>query len=47
MKEDKKQDVICRSVFKNGECTTSKERFTEKWIEMVNRIERRKRYGNF
>ena len=47
MKGDKKRDVICRSVFKNGESTTSKDRFTEKWIEMINQIERRKKYGNF
>ena len=31
---------ICRSVFKSGESTTSKTQFTQKWIEMINRIEK-------
>lgn len=32
---------IC-SVFKSGESTTSKAQFTQKWIELINRMERNK-----
>lgn len=34
---------ICTSVFKSGENTTSKEEYTKKWIELINRIEKSKR----
>ena len=37
--DDKK---ICVSVFKSGENTTTKEEYTKKWIELVNRIEKGK-----
>lgn len=33
--------AICKSVFKDGGDTTSKTRFTKKWIELINRLERR------
>ncbi len=43
-KNDKsKTDTICKSVFKSGENTTSKEEYTKKWIELINRIEKSKR----
>jgi len=38
-KDDK---IICVSVFKSGENTTTKEEYTKKWIELVNRIEKGK-----
>lgn len=31
-----------KSVFKSGKNTISKEQFTRKWIEMINRIEKDK-----
>ena len=34
---------ICVSVFKSGENTMSKEEYTKKWIELINRIEKSKR----
>lgn len=33
---------ICKSVFKSGESTTSKKELTQKWIELINKIERDK-----
>ncbi len=39
-KHTEKPEAICRSVFKNG--STSKERFTELWIELINRLEKSK-----
>jgi len=35
--------VTCKSVFKSGENTTSKNQFTQKWIELVNKLEKSKR----
>jgi len=32
---------ICRSVFRSGACTT-REAVTQKWIELINRLERDK-----
>ncbi len=37
-----KNQILCRSVFKSGESTTSKTQFTKKWVEMINRIEKNK-----
>lgn len=34
--------TICKSVFKSGENTTSKTKFTKKWIELINRLEKSK-----
>lgn len=31
-----------KSVFKSGKETTSKEQFTRRWIEMINKIEKGK-----
>ncbi|MBP3480587.1 MAG: hypothetical protein J6K66_03170 [Clostridia bacterium] len=33
---------ICKSVFKSGENTTTRDEFTKKWIELINRLERSK-----
>ena len=35
-------DQICKSVFKNGESTTSKSQYTKKWVELINSIENNK-----
>ncbi len=34
--------AICKSVFKSGESTTSKKELTQKWIELINKIEKDK-----
>lgn len=36
---------ICRSYFMNGEQVTTRERFTKKWAEMINTIEKAKAQG--
>ena len=33
---------ICKSVFKSGENTTTKSQFTQKWIELINKLEKNK-----
>ena len=38
--DDKK--TICASVFKSGESTTTKEIYTQKWVELIHTLERRK-----
>ena len=38
----KEIQIICKSVFKSGE-NTSGTQFTQKWIEMVNQLEKTKR----
>lgn len=43
MANDDKNQILCRSVFKSGESTTSKAQFTKKWAEMINRIEKTRR----
>ena len=40
-----KNQILCRSVFKSGESTTSKAQFTKKWVEMINRIEKIRRFA--
>lgn len=40
MKENKTDKTICKSVFKSGENTTSKIQFTQKWIELINRLKK-------
>ena len=42
MNENKSGKTICKSVFKNGKNTTTKSRFTKKWIELINRLEKNK-----
>lgn len=37
---------LCKSVFKDGRQSTSKEEFTKIWIELINRIEKNK-YAKF
>lgn len=43
MANNEQQQTICKSVFKSGENTTSKSQFTQKWIELINRLEKNKR----
>lgn len=40
MKDHDKSEALCRSVFKSGESAPSVKQFTEKWIELVNRLEK-------
>lgn len=35
------RESVCHSTFKNGNDTT-KDRFTEKWIELINMLEKSK-----
>lgn len=42
MAQNESQQTVCRSVFKSGESTTSQKQFTEKWIELINRLEKKK-----
>ena len=34
-------ETMCKSVFKNGECTNKRE-FTRAWVELINRLEKSK-----
>jgi len=45
MAENEKPTTIT-SVFKSGESTTTEREFTDKWIELINTLERSKS-GNF
>ena len=42
MANDDKNQILCRSVFKSGENTTTKIQFTQKWIELINKLEKNK-----
>lgn len=42
MDKNAKKITSCRSIFKDGKTTPSREAFTKKWIEMVNQIEKAK-----
>ena len=46
MAESKESKTKCISVFKSGESTTTEREFTDKWIELINTLERSKS-GNF
>lgn len=35
-----KKDSICRNVFKNKECQDIKKQFTQKWVEIINNMEK-------
>ena len=45
MAESEKSAAV-KSVFKSGESTTTEREFTDKWIELINTIEKGKS-GNF
>ena len=40
MENNEESKSVCSSVFKSGENTTSKTQFTQKWIELINKIEK-------
>ena len=40
--QDNEDRMICVSVFKSGENTTTTQEYTRKWIELINQIERGK-----
>lgn len=42
MEDNKADKTICKSVFKSGESTITTNQFTEKWIELINRLEKNK-----
>lgn len=42
MANNEQSKTVCRSVFKSGENTTSKSQFTQKWVELINRLEKNK-----
>lgn len=37
-----KMQIVCKSIFKNNAQTT-KGQFTQKWIEMINQLEKKKK----
>ena len=45
MAENEKSTTV-KSVFKSGESTTTEREFTDKWIELINALEKGKS-GNF
>ena len=45
MAENEKSTTV-KSVFKSGESTTTEREFTDKWIELINTLEKGKS-GNF
>ena len=39
---DNEKSTTVKSVFKSGESTTTEREFTDKWIELINTIEKSK-----
>ena len=42
MAENNEPKTVCKIVFKSGESTTTKREFTDKWIELINTLEKGK-----
>lgn len=42
MTDYKHSTDTCRNVFKNGESAPSREAYTRKWIELINKLEKDK-----
>ena len=42
MANNEQPQATCKSVFKSGENTTTKSQFTQKWIELINKLEKNK-----
>ncbi len=40
--ESLEKEKLCTGVFKDGSNTTTKEKLTQKWIELINRLEKGK-----
>lgn len=34
--------TLCKNIFKNGEGTITKEKYTQAWVNLINRLERDK-----
>ncbi len=45
MDKKKTQKDYCKNVFKNSSETVDKNQFTQKWIELINRLEKSKTVG--
>lgn len=43
MPEKENSKPVCKSVFKSGENTVLAALFTQKWLELINRLERNRR----
>ena len=35
----------CKSIFKGGKITTTKEEYTQKWIALINQLEKSKNFA--
>lgn len=42
MQEKEMSLKTCKSIFKNGQLTTTRNQFTKKWMELVNKIQKNK-----
>ena len=42
MANENNPNSVCKSIFKSGENAPSKEVFTQKWVELINKIEKGK-----
>ena len=42
MVDQKDKNTLCTSIFKGGNATTTKETYTEKWVEVINALADRK-----
>ena len=42
MAENNEPTIVCRSVFKSGESTTTESEFTKMWILLINTLEKGK-----
>ena len=42
MEENEITEPLCKSVFKNGETTTTEQAFTDIWIELIHALEKGK-----
>ena len=40
--QSNQDEKLCTSVFKDGSAVTTKDKLTQKWIELVNRLEKNK-----
>lgn len=36
--------LLCKNIFKDGKTTTSKDKFTGAWINLINQLEKDKKY---
>lgn len=38
-----KSEILCKNIFKENKNTTSKDKFTRAWIDLINQIEQSKK----